>query len=214
MPDIPDEAVRAFRAAHEAELERLVATHGPDVGETIDLDTACNRAGLAAALRVILAAAEAPDSRLCDCPRREQQPVNPIIKAPMDHHCDCAAVWTAAILLGSEHETVHAGQCCGGCWTNIRKLDEMESSDSGSVGTSRDFSWNAPNTAPRKGTPMAEPNFGLDFLDFPTAWWLAARVEHPNPKCSYAQTGGGLLCDCGAIQAEWKRRRDAEGSDG
>jgi hypothetical protein len=52
-----------------------------------------------------------------------------------------------------------------------------------------------------------EPDWTLGYIDFPTAWWLARRVEHPNPKCSYAQTGGGLLCDCGAINVEWERRR-------
>jgi hypothetical protein len=45
-----------------------------------------------------------------------------------------------------------------------------------------------------------------DFIDFPTGWWLADLVEHPNPLCSYAQTAGALLCDCGAIEAEWRRR--------
>lgn len=55
--------------------------------------------------------------------------------------------------------------------------------------------------------PPDEPNFALGFLDFPTAWWLAARVEHTDPRCSYVQHNGGFLCDCGAIEAEFERRR-------
>jgi hypothetical protein len=47
-----------------------------------------------------------------------------------------------------------------------------------------------------------------DFIDFPTGWWLADQVEHTDPRCSYVQASGGLLCDCGAIRAEWQRRRD------
>lgn len=56
---------------------------------------------------------------------------------------------------------------------------------------------------------LGKPNWELDFIDFPTAWWLAARVEHSDPKCSYAQTEGALLCDCSAIQNEWEKRRAA-----
>lgn len=36
-------------------------------------------------------------------------------------------------------------------------------------------------------------------VDFPRAWQIARAVppaEHPHPKCSFRQTGGGLLCDC------------------
>lgn len=35
-------------------------------------------------------------------------------------------------------------------------------------------------------------------MDFPTAWAIARETpvgEH-DPRCSYAQTTGGLLCDC------------------
>jgi hypothetical protein len=53
-----------------------------------------------------------------------------------------------------------------------------------------------------------------DFIDFPTGWWLADIVEHLNPLCSYAQTNGALLCDCGAIQAEWERRREVDDHPG
>lgn len=58
-----------------------------------------------------------------------------------------------------------------------------------------------------------EPDWSREFLDFPTAWWLAPRVEHGDPRCSYAQTGGALLCDCGAVEAEWHRRRVAVDPD-
>lgn len=45
-----------------------------------------------------------------------------------------------------------------------------------------------------------------DFLDFDTAWRIArAGINHTDPRCSYIQTEGGLLCDCGAIQTEWAR---------
>lgn len=46
-----------------------------------------------------------------------------------------------------------------------------------------------------------------DFIDYPTGWWLADIVDHADPRCSYAQTSGAVLCDCGAIEAEWVRRR-------
>jgi hypothetical protein len=50
-----------------------------------------------------------------------------------------------------------------------------------------------------------------DFLDFPTAWRIAREgVAHTDPRCSYVQTSGGLLCDCGAIEAEWERRVTAQ----
>jgi hypothetical protein len=38
-------------------------------------------------------------------------------------------------------------------------------------------------------------------VDFPRAWQIAketSREDH-NPKCSYAQTKGALLCDCGVL---------------
>lgn len=57
---------------------------------------------------------------------------------------------------------------------------------------------------------MAEPNWRLEFLDFPTAWWIQGRgLTHVDPRCSAAQTEGALLCDCGAVTAEWERRRTA-----
>lgn len=54
------------------------------------------------------------------------------------------------------------------------------------------------------------PNWEYDFIDFPTGWWLAARVDH-NPGCSYRESNGALLCDdnanCHTIRTEWERRR-------
>src|SRR4051812_36792920 len=60
-----------------------------------------------------------------------------------------------------------------------------------------------------------------DFLDYPTAWQIQREVgeslEH-DPRCSSVPkpnarmgdldrlAGPGLLCDCGAVEREWKRR--------
>ncbi len=47
------------------------------------------------------------------------------------------------------------------------------------------------------------------FIDIPAMWWLHDQItEHLDPRCSALPgwspiSGGGLLCDCGAIQAEW-----------
>lgn len=53
-----------------------------------------------------------------------------------------------------------------------------------------------------------------DFLDYPTAWAIQNEVgptldHHEN--CSsvpgwHAMSGPAFLCDCGAVQREWKRR--------
>ncbi|BEL07812.1 hypothetical protein Q0Z83_060030 [Actinoplanes sichuanensis] len=52
-----------------------------------------------------------------------------------------------------------------------------------------------------------QPSWDLDFLDFPTAWYIADKgVVHTDRRCSYIQTFGALLCDCGAVEAEWRRR--------
>lgn len=62
---------------------------------------------------------------------------------------------------------------------------------------------------------MSESNHASvreDFLDFPTAWRIleeSPELAH-DPRCSYEQTDGGLLCDCGAVEREWERRRDAQ----
>lgn len=43
-------------------------------------------------------------------------------------------------------------------------------------------------------------------LDFPTGWRIVRRgLIHRTPKCSYIQTWGGSLCDCGAMEREWER---------
>lgn len=55
-------------------------------------------------------------------------------------------------------------------------------------------------------------------LDFPTAWAIQREVGESlvhDPKCSSvpgwcAMSGPGLLCDCGAVDREWERRRFAE----
>lgn len=53
-----------------------------------------------------------------------------------------------------------------------------------------------------------------DFLDFPTAWAIqrAGGLEH-RPRCSSVPgwdpiSGPGFLCDCGAVETEWRRLRD------
>jgi hypothetical protein len=54
-----------------------------------------------------------------------------------------------------------------------------------------------------------------DFLDYPTAWAIQKEVgttlEH-HPRCSSVPgwdpiSGPGFLCDCGAVEREWERRR-------
>lgn len=58
-------------------------------------------------------------------------------------------------------------------------------------------------------------NLNLDFLDFPTAWAIQRRgVEHTDSRCSAVQAGGAMLCDCGAIEAEWRRLHSLVASDG
>lgn len=51
----------------------------------------------------------------------------------------------------------------------------------------------------------------LDMLDYPTAFAILNDVgsdaaSHLSPSCSAVQTAGALLCDCGAVAAEWGRR--------
>lgn len=38
-------------------------------------------------------------------------------------------------------------------------------------------------------------------IDYPRAWEIAqaAPIAKHDPKCSYAQTGGALLCDCDVV---------------
>lgn len=71
--------------------------------------------GLAAALALFVKQAEgARGSGLCDCYGTDSDPTNSETGASMDHHCDCAAVITAAKLLGAYSATVHAEQCSHG----------------------------------------------------------------------------------------------------
>lgn len=45
-------------------------------------------------------------------------------------------------------------------------------------------------------------------LDFPTAWKIQEEgLAHFDERCSAVQTEGAFLCDCGAVVAEWERRR-------
>lgn len=39
-------------------------------------------------------------------------------------------------------------------------------------------------------------------VDIPRAWEIARGVapqRHPDPKCSFRQTAGALLCDCAVL---------------
>ena len=56
-----------------------------------------------------------------------------------------------------------------------------------------------------------------DFEDFPTAWAIqndrGGDLDH-HPRCSsvpgwHPLSGPGFLCDCGAVENEWKRLRPA-----
>lgn len=60
-----------------------------------------------------------------------------------------------------------------------------------------------------------------DYPDFPTAWAIqkdrGEKLTH-HPRCSSVPgwsrlSGPGLLCDCGAVAAEWERLRAALGLD-
>jgi hypothetical protein len=60
--------------------------------------------------------------------------------------------------------------------------------------------------------PLPAPSWALDFIDFPTGWHVQRQgVIHTDRRCSAVQAWGGFLCDCGAIEAEWKRRRTLMG---
>jgi hypothetical protein len=59
-----------------------------------------------------------------------------------------------------------------------------------------------------------------DFIDYPTAWEIQKsdgfeQLPH-HPKCSSVKGsnggmgGPGLLCDCGELEKEWKRRIEQE----
>lgn len=55
-------------------------------------------------------------------------------------------------------------------------------------------------------------------LDYPTAWAIQEEVgetlEH-HPRCSSVPgwcsiSGPAFLCDCGAVEKEWRRRNESE----
>lgn len=90
--------------------------HAP--GVTIREIDAAMREALAEVFAIFVQRVEgARDTGLCDCydPRDpENEPTSPRTGEPMDHHCDCRAVETAAVLLGDGTKTQHAAACgCG-----------------------------------------------------------------------------------------------------
>jgi hypothetical protein len=101
--EVTDEMVEAFRATPGT---GLWSTGDPDEGR---------RNGLAAALAVFVQRIEGErDTGLCDCYEPsdpENVPMSPRTGELMNHHCECRAVLTAAVLLGSHAETQHAKQC-------------------------------------------------------------------------------------------------------
>jgi hypothetical protein len=67
---------------------------------------------LAAVLAVFVQRIEGPRSTgLCDCDDVDGDPISPRTGQTMDHHCDCLAVETAAVLLGDASKTQHANAC-------------------------------------------------------------------------------------------------------
>jgi hypothetical protein len=83
--------------------------------------TECDHASIAQILAVAatrLADAHAIEGKrgegLCDCDGNDDEPTSPVTGDPMDHHCECRAVQTAAVTLGSVARTEHAARClCG-----------------------------------------------------------------------------------------------------
>lgn len=50
----------------------------------------------------------------------------------------------------------------------------------------------------------------LNGLNYPSAFAIQTTVGHAlehDPKCSYVQADGALLCDCDAVVREWERLR-------
>jgi hypothetical protein len=47
-------------------------------------------------------------------------------------------------------------------------------------------------------------------MDFPRAWEIAQAkpVAEHDPRCSYAQTDGGMLCDCHVLTQHAEYLRD------
>ena len=63
-----------------------------------------------------------------------------------------------------------------------------------------------PSKPPTRQTPTPRC-----IMDFPTAWAFV-REQHPDPKdhdprCSWVQASGGILCDCHVLNDEYARRK-------
>lgn len=52
-------------------------------------------------------------------------------------------------------------------------------------------------------------------LDIATAWAIARRSQPTDhhERCSYRVTSGGLLCDCGLVEARWQGLPDPPTTD-
>jgi hypothetical protein len=131
----PTETARFDQAYAEASerLDQLIHTHRDLLADGEEkrevriaglaqwLITECDHPSIAQILAV--AATRLVDVRsvegkrgegLCDCDGADDDPISPITGEPMDHHCECRAVLTAATLLGSVARTQHAARClCG-----------------------------------------------------------------------------------------------------
>lgn len=78
----------------------------------------------------------------------------------------------------------------------------MPPSTSWPGGTKREKKGGGPPPTPSRPEPVRE-----DFIDFPTAWRIQREgVTHTSVLCSAVHADGALLCDCGAVEDEWKRR--------
>jgi hypothetical protein len=56
--------------------------------------------------------------------------------------------------------------------------------------------------------PLEIQVFDYDFLDFPTSWRIQReRVLEHDPRCSSIISGPAFLCDCGALQREFRLMR-------
>lgn len=79
-------------------------------GDVVDV-----RRGLAAAFALLARRIEGKRGEdLCDCDFADDDPISPETGKPMDHHCDCTAVLTVAVVLGSASLTSHHAECvCG-----------------------------------------------------------------------------------------------------
>lgn len=103
MIELTDEMVHTFIRAY---------SDADDGSPEVILGSIAERAGLSAVLALYVRQVEGTrGSGLCDCAHSDSAPANPHDGSPMDHHCDCRAVVTAAMLLGAYGETVHAKQC-------------------------------------------------------------------------------------------------------